>query len=613
MLIASLHDHPTYEALSYTWGSTTPTNTILIDSSEFRVTPNLESALYKIRRDSEPVIIWIDAVCIAQNDADEKSWQVGQMGDVYRQPTQVLVWLGPSSDDSDSAMDTIALIGPYAAKVLVTHDEDLEIIAPKCLESRGSKLDDLNEYSPERLYQRLLGVGDQNWQFPLVAMAALIRRPWWRRTWVLQELILAKQITFLCGDKEVKEDHWMGAWFALALLERTIYLKLYVTMEDVSDYELRYPKAMLDNSARNMLRYRRWINPLYKESLSLPLLGLLRLTAIGPTGRKEPNFAVTDPRDRIYGMLGLATDVDILGIKPDYNADCPRLYTLAVISLLKQGHINVLDLIQFPKMVKGLPSWVPDWSCPIDEPLQLHEGKWYTGEGEVFKASGTSTMSFDIQEVSPSQTMLLIVGTRLDVIKRVGATWNQQWPDESDGGESNGLMRKGMSWLEKIYHLCRKRRGIVRLFNRDISGPPYGTEEQWRSAMIRASTGGQIMDPSEAKPRMMTKAESTELAKTINSLVPPDIDPMAMQFIVGVSDRAYNRKPFVTARGLLGLGPSDAQQGDVVAIFNGAGVPHILQPGGKGGFRLLGDAYVEGIMEGEFMTENPKLESFKIF
>jgi hypothetical protein len=287
------------------------------------------------------VIIWIDAVCIAQNDADEKSWQVGQMGDVYRQATQVLIWLGPSSDDSDSAMDAIALIGPYAAKVSETHNEDLEIIAQKCLESRGSKLDDLNEYSPGWLYRRLLGVGDQNWQFPIVAMAALIRRPWWRRTWVLQELVLAKQITFLCGDKEVKEHHWMGACFALDLLETTILLKVFATMEDESDYELRFSTALLNDYARKITRYRRWINPLYKDALSLPLLGLLRLTAIGRAGRKEPNFAVTDPRDRIYGMLGLATDVDMLGIKSDYNADCPRVYTLAVISLLKQGHINV--------------------------------------------------------------------------------------------------------------------------------------------------------------------------------------------------------------------------------------------------------------------------------
>jgi heterokaryon incompatibility protein (HET) len=250
-------ESPAYEALSYTWGDTKPTETILINSEEFKVTDNLESALFSLRKESEPVIIWIDAVSIDQSDADEKSWQVAQMGDVYRQATQVLVWLGIALDDSGLAMDAIAMISPCAVKVSETYKDDLEHIAQKCLESHPSKLENLDKYSPERLYQRLIGNLDQNWQFPLSAMAALIRRPWWRRTWVLQELVLARHVMFFCGKKQVEENHFMGAWSALALLERTIYRILYVTMEEVSDYELSFPEAMRDDSAREILRYRR--------------------------------------------------------------------------------------------------------------------------------------------------------------------------------------------------------------------------------------------------------------------------------------------------------------------------------------------------------------------
>jgi hypothetical protein len=213
------------------------------------------------------------------------------------------------------------------------------------------------------------------------------------------------------------------------------------------------------------------------------------LTAIGPAGRKEPNFAVTDSRDRIYGMLGLAADADVLNIQSDYNANCSKVYTSAVVSLLTQGHISVLDLNQFPKKVKGLPSWVPDWSCPLGGQLQLYESQWYTGEGQVFTASGTSVMSFEILNLSPAQTLLSMVGTRVDTIKSVGVTWRQHWPDEKEEEEPSILVQRGISWLNKLYDLCRKRRRITYLLNGNLSGSPYGTEDQWRSAMIRVSTG----------------------------------------------------------------------------------------------------------------------------
>jgi hypothetical protein len=111
---------------------------------------------------------------------------------------------------------------------------------------------------------------------------------------------------------------------------------------------------------------------------------------------------------------------------------------------------------------------------------------------------------------------------------------------------------------------------------------------------------------------MITKAESIDLAETMNNLILSGNDPMAVEYMMNVSNRAYNRKPFITAIRLLGLGSSDAQENNVVVTFKGLGVPHILQPCNQDSFRLIGQAFVDVIMKGEFMAKNPKSEAFKV-
>ena len=90
-----------YEALSYMWGPLTPTDVITVNGKSCVVRRNLWKALLALRHKDQPRNLWIDAICINQNDLQEKSHLVAKMNHVYEQAEKVVVWLGDSADDSD--------------------------------------------------------------------------------------------------------------------------------------------------------------------------------------------------------------------------------------------------------------------------------------------------------------------------------------------------------------------------------------------------------------------------------------------------------------------------------------------------------------------------------
>jgi hypothetical protein len=94
-----------YSALSYAWGSTDCSETILLEGFEFPVTQNLFSGLWHARDRKKRVSLWVDAVCINQADENERGHQVTQMRSIYYAATRVIVRLGEATVTSDNAME----------------------------------------------------------------------------------------------------------------------------------------------------------------------------------------------------------------------------------------------------------------------------------------------------------------------------------------------------------------------------------------------------------------------------------------------------------------------------------------------------------------------------
>ncbi|KAL8858827.1 MAG: hypothetical protein Q9178_004744 [Gyalolechia marmorata] len=154
-----------YTALSYTWGDPSgPGFIILNDGHILSITRNLEAALRQFRSPTDLLSLWVDAICINQADAEDKRSQVGIMRQIYLSARQTWVWLGPSSTDSDEAMDTLQ--GSH---------------------NRGLSPDELRLLSREALN----GINN------------LMRRSWWTRIWVIQEAVSSPQVRIWCGRKMV--------------------------------------------------------------------------------------------------------------------------------------------------------------------------------------------------------------------------------------------------------------------------------------------------------------------------------------------------------------------------------------------------------------------------
>src|SRR5690242_6624948 len=106
----SIDEDPDYEALSYTWGSTSDNIPVQVGSGTLWCTKSLVTALNALSPPSSHRTIWIDAICINQSDATERNHQVAFMKDIYVRASRVLIWLGPAENDSDGVMDYIGTV-----------------------------------------------------------------------------------------------------------------------------------------------------------------------------------------------------------------------------------------------------------------------------------------------------------------------------------------------------------------------------------------------------------------------------------------------------------------------------------------------------------------------
>lgn len=116
---------PEYTALSYTWGSENRPNKIVVNGNAIMVTNNLFDILQTVHNTSAKTYdehlgdvfqkrvsnyIWIDAICIDQDDKDEKKSQVDMMADIFGQASLTLIWWGSAADDSDLAIDWLTSV-----------------------------------------------------------------------------------------------------------------------------------------------------------------------------------------------------------------------------------------------------------------------------------------------------------------------------------------------------------------------------------------------------------------------------------------------------------------------------------------------------------------------
>ncbi|KAF5544650.1 heterokaryon incompatibility het-6 [Fusarium mexicanum] len=155
-----MRDGAKYHALSYEWEDESNNDPfITISDRQVQIRMNLFEALKNIRKSTEDLQLWVDAICINQSNVQEKSQQVAMMGEIFTEAVGVISWLGPARDDSNLAM--------YLMRFGITPEPD----------SRELK-----------------------------ALLSLCYRRYWRRVWIIQELYLAKSYVVWCGHKSISDS-----------------------------------------------------------------------------------------------------------------------------------------------------------------------------------------------------------------------------------------------------------------------------------------------------------------------------------------------------------------------------------------------------------------------
>jgi hypothetical protein len=168
-----------YHCLSYVWGSPNQNRSILCDNRTLQITDNLFIALKNLQRNGDTTPIWIDQLCINQENTAERNKQVTMMATIYEMAEKTIIWLGEEADNSHLA---IKLIQNKFTLSRSEYNDLLEVSTDK--KENVEESDGLDTLSK-------LGVPDmkdKSWQ----ALHRLLQRPWFKRSWVSNALLILR-------------------------------------------------------------------------------------------------------------------------------------------------------------------------------------------------------------------------------------------------------------------------------------------------------------------------------------------------------------------------------------------------------------------------------------
>lgn len=339
---------PNFEALSYCWGLPEPHETLIVvpaaDASDnpclrpstnstqaakrvpstketfsLKIGPNLASALRHLRLRDRPRRLWVDAICIDQENVDERGKQVAMMGNIYRQATIVTVWLGDQTESTLRAFEQLEMMG-------------------RQIEVGDTIVPSPDAHHPEWLQSCPL---DKDM---LEALQTFFALPWFSRVWIWQEIILGSpNAQVYCGHKMVP---WYFLRRCLVLLRETKSLGTHH-----------------EGPVGSLLPYHLQVLPYWG-----PTSGHNVGAAVGLT-MSIANSVCTDARDRLYGILGLAHPDFAKRIIPNYCLSTAQVYTSMVNAYIAGGKLTPLEICDLAyRKLERAPSWVPDLSNLVLRP-----------------------------------------------------------------------------------------------------------------------------------------------------------------------------------------------------------------------------------------------------
>jgi hypothetical protein len=536
---------PHFRALSYAWGDPRervdllvvgldddPSSPVTSPPRRLPVTQNLATALSYIVQPDRFQVLWVDAVCINQDDLDERAEQVQLMPQIYESAEMVYGWVGPPTDDSNLAINLLHTISNS-----IDVDWQRYEIRPK--ESRWTR------EMPG--YVRLLL--DPN--FPLSwdgpesqALESFFDRSCFERLWVRQEITLGgKRSLLMCGESSI--DWW-------TFRKAAILLKQKITDHD-------HPR----------LAYRRNRNDLIMD------ICIHNSVWLGHLLRQMQRAMCTDPRDRVYGIFGILPKASAPlanRIKPDYLKPVVEVYKdLVLADKAVTARADLLSECRMPKNTTSgwKPSWVPDWSSSRNRSLTLIQ---QCADGQ----SAVEVLYVD-QDSLHSHNSRCYLNPRFDCLHQRDEKENESAPGQTPP------LPPSVAFIKKAAETL------------DLSpDAPYRPVPRGSiaEALCYAISGGGLVKDHVSEEMIASDAPSlAQFKRVVNFALgfsDEDMKPGAAQ-----PDEAVKREVlacasimakecsenilFITEEGHVGAGPAATRPGDQIAVILGCMRPLLLR------------------------------------
>jgi len=575
----------TYEALSYTWdsGQSIP---VKCSNAAIFVKSNLFNALWVLRRRKKVRILWADAICINQDDLHERAQQVKIMHLVYRKAASVRVWLGVTPLQQDVTRTTIAqrtfrLIKQVNALLKPEFDGM----------SRGS----LDTRIRDKLRKICSTDRTPNPKLRLVS-SLFERRPWFKRVWVQQEVGLADTAIVSWGLSAIPWSDMVA--FVLFI---SVASKFEPSIREFGLQTL-IPLACLKhiwslyNPNTSWLREQPALLSLTKDLDPLADVYFLKLLNV------SRDLLATDKHDHIYALLThpicrrFLGPVEIESINIDYSAPVEHLFLQLAKAILRRTRSLVL-LSFVEQHDRGKYTWVPRWDQNHTVPII----RFFIDGTTNFDASKWQKQYFQrqIPEYEPNikDDSLHVQSIVLGDVDKV-----YQIPDFAEYSDVQSPLPSSFRDLwNSVRHatsLCPLEiqwRNFIMSLTCGTVGTHRGSRRIWRVLQVRAY--------AFAKTRCAF--DDGELKELFNPLAIPDTFDIERACHAFIDDTKNNtgRKLFRAHQGFVGLVPWTAHPNDLCCVLVGAPVPFLVRRTGTLQYRLLGECYVNGVMEGEVVAK----------
>ena len=557
----SLLDELDYETTSYCCGDQSVRSYIYLNGCIFDLPLTAEQTLRRIQYFDRDRVVWIDAVCISQDDIDERSQQVVRMHEVYSRCRRNLIWLGEAErGDHELALQAIDAV----ARNLRSATDEYKTFNNTLYDELGR-----SKYNDSAL----------TIDFEVESLTRFFACPWFRRLWIVQEAVLAP--TSLCHYGSVVID-----LLDVLRVARWLMFKMELLPFDATQH-----RGLVNAAKVWDLRDEKYSS----FGLRLANMGLLELLQI------LREFHAFDAKDHLFALAGLYQKFtgqqvsQITLLVPDYRKSLMQIFRDATRHIIqdRENLTIFVELYLHPRERREEPwlTWVPRWHKSWD---QSHSSSILSGRHQ---ACGDMV--------------------KTDVISIVGAS-----PDELTvaGLTAGKVMRTTPIFL---YDNMTTPRGMGRhLFNVEAVLDEWGDAEG-RNPENQPSILGEVLTagvdsirrqvtPDLGRNLYLAFAEYMEASGTLppghhelSDAAAQTSNPLwlAANFVQAMRNACNNRRFFALQSGQTGIGPKLMKSNDYAVILYGCPWPVVLRSMRHGLCKIIGLAYIHGMMSGEYANQ----------